>query len=301
MNISNIKAMIIPKANRGMLYLNKHSPEILLGTGIFGMLTSTYLGCRATLKFVGLKKDFKESLDILNEQRHMTKEEYIETQRLLYAKYFVELLRIYGPTIALSLVSAGMLLGGHRILHNRYTAIGTAYALMDEAYKKYRDRVKKELGEDADSYFRFKKPLDKKLALKKELKLDEIDNVLPGELVDDEEAGISVPSMYHKFFNKDSIQWREDSVHNETFLRAQQTFLNQLLHTRGHVFLNEVYDALGVPRTDYGAIVGWVDGYGDSYIDFDMYNPYNIDFSNGYPQEDILLDFNVDGVIYRLI
>jgi hypothetical protein len=75
--------------------------------------------------------------------------------------------------------------------------------------------------------------------------------------------------------------------------------MNQLLQIRGHVFLNEVYDALELPRTSHGAVVGWLhqtveavsDQTGDGYIDFDL-KPSD---------EGIEIDFNVDGVIYHML
>ena len=90
------------------------------------------------------------------------------------------------------------------------------------------------------------------------------------------------------------------------FLRKQQEWANELLKSRGHVFLNEVYDMLGIPRTKSGQIVGWVynsnDEYSDNYIDFGVYDggARSRAFVNGY-EKAILLDFNVDGVIYDLI
>ena len=90
---------------------------------------------------------------------------------------------------------------------------------------------------------------------------------------------------------------------NLFFLKAQQTNANVQLTVRGHVFLNEVYDMLGLPRTAAGAIVGWVRGNGDDVIDFGIWdnNDINSDFVNGYNRSKILLDFNVDGVIYDII
>jgi len=73
------------------------------------------------------------------------------------------------------------------------------------------------------------------------------------------------------------------------------------LHARGHVFLNEAYDALGLERSTAGAVVGWVlDEKGDNYIDFGLYNQKSARFVNGL-ERNIILDFNVDGVIFDKI
>ena len=91
------------------------------------------------------------------------------------------------------------------------------------------------------------------------------------------------------------------------FLRRQQDAANEILQARKHLFLNEVYDMLGIPRTKAGQIVGWVynekNPNGDNYVDFGIYNTNrepNRNFVNGY-EPTILLDFNVDGPIYDLI
>ena len=91
------------------------------------------------------------------------------------------------------------------------------------------------------------------------------------------------------------------------FLKAEQNYANDRLRARGYLFLNEVYERLGIKQTKAGQIVGWVydtkEPIGDNYVDFGIYNT-NIektrDFVNGY-ENVILLDFNVDGNILDLI
>ena len=88
------------------------------------------------------------------------------------------------------------------------------------------------------------------------------------------------------------------------FLNAQQNYANDLLKSKGYLFLNDVYDMLGIPKTKAGQVVGWVydpenPNSGDNYVDFGIYDAYNEkarDFVNGY-ERTILLDFNVDGYI----
>lgn len=106
-------------------------------------------------------------------------------------------------------------------------------------------------------------------------------------------------SQYAKFFDEFSVNWTGSAEKNRMFLKCQQQYANDILKTRGHLFLNEVYDMLGIPRTSEGQLVGWVyGGEHDNYVDFGIddpnLNPENEGFvDGGY----ILLDFNVDGSI----
>lgn len=89
-----------------------------------------------------------------------------------------------------------------------------------------------------------------------------------------------------------------------------QNQMNDKLKARGHVFLNEVYDALGFDRSEAGRLVGWVWNKdntameaGDGYIDFSIFDGSDYAkraFVNG-DERFILLDFNIDGMIYDLI
>jgi len=101
------------------------------------------------------------------------------------------------------------------------------------------------------------------------------------------------------------VHWQNVNDYNLVFLRAQQQFANDLLVARGHVFLNDVYDSIGIDRTPAGAVVGWVvsKNGGDNFVDFGMYNEDSERaraFVNG-DEKSIFLDFNVDGIIYDLI
>ena len=114
-------------------------------------------------------------------------------------------------------------------------------------------------------------------------------------------------SQYARFFDDACIGWTKDPEYNMHFLKDQQNYCNDLLKMKGHLFLNEVYDILGMPRTQAGAVVGWVyneeNPIGDNFVDFGIYGIYddvNHDFVNGY-KNTVLLDFNVDGNILDYI
>lgn len=97
-------------------------------------------------------------------------------------------------------------------------------------------------------------------------------------------------SKYARYFAPDYPNWTDDRDHDMLYLKTQQTYANNLLRSRGHLFLNEIYDMLGFPRTKDGCVVGWVLG---SYVDFGLDNERNKDPEQRYQT----LDFNVDGYI----
>ena len=171
-------------------------------------------------------------------------------------------------------------------------ALTAAYAAVDEAFKRYRERVVEKYGEEEDRNLRYESEeieyIDEKGKTKKVLRAS-----------DENEH-----SMYARFFDEYSPSWSKEPEYNYVFLRCQQNWANDMLRARGHLFLNEVYDMLGINRSRAGSVVGWLIGdEGDNQIDFGIFDPNNEsarDFVNGR-EGSILLDFNVDGVIYDKI
>lgn len=184
-------------------------------------------------------------------------------------------------------------------MQKRYLGLLAAYNGLTEAFEAYRSRVREEQGEIMDRHFRYGTELeevtvetvDENGKKKKEKQLVE----KPGSL--------KLPSSEAVFFDESNPNWDPNPQFSMSFLRGQLNWLNDKFHTKGHLFLNEVYDALGFPETQEGAILGWVEGLGDNYIDFGFYDPNNEAarrFVNGDTQA-ILLDFNHDGVIWDKI
>lgn len=108
-------------------------------------------------------------------------------------------------------------------------------------------------------------------------------------------------SPYARIFDETCSGWTKDAEFNLMFLLQVQNYANEKLKARGYLFLNEVLDMLGLPRSKAGQIVGWIykenNTDGDNYVDFGIYKTEkNANFVNGY-ENCILLDFNVDGPI----
>ena len=129
------------------------------------------------------------------------------------------------------------------------------------------------------------------------------DEELYSEIVTTEKNQNS-PSQYARYFDGACVGWTKDPEYNLMYLQTQQVNANSKLRAKGHLFLNEVYDMLGLPRTEEGQVVGWIydekNPIGDNFVDFGITENRNTDFING--RENVaFLDFNVDGNIMKHI
>lgn len=91
-----------------------------------------------------------------------------------------------------------------------------------------------------------------------------------------------------KVFDQTNSNYSSSPEYNQVFLKSIQQFLNDKLNMWGHVFLNDVYDALGFARSQAGTRLGWYKSCSNVYIDF---NPTVNDDGS------ILLEFNTTGEI----
>jgi len=283
---------------RKMLILKKQSPHIFFVAGVAGTLISTVLACRATLKLSETLDDIQKDVDVAKKRNETLNRLPMELEEAtngfrqdltyVYARGAVKLGRLYGPSILIGVVSITALTGSHVQLTRRNAALMAAYAAIQKAFDEYRERVREEVGEAKES------DLYQGLTTK----------TLVGDDGEEKEVKVVNPSkysVYAKFFDESSVHWKKDPEYNRLYIQCQQTYANDLLKSRGHVFLNEVYDMLGVDRSQAGQVVGWLlNGEGDDYITFGIFEAENSRFVNGY-ERSILLDFNVDGVIYDKI
>lgn len=285
--------------------LKKKSPEILVGVSAIGVVTTAVLAGKATLRLPTIIDEWKDvqqksEMALANEDIPYTEEDALHDRVLTTTQMAIKIGKLYLPTVISGAITIGCLLESHKILRERALAIGVAYATLDQSYRTYRERVADKYGVEEELEIRHNVKTEtvtetitddkgKKKKVKKEQKY-----------VDD--AGYSA---YATFFEESNPHYDKDPEYNLQFIRNVQNQCNDLLRARGHVFLNEVYDRLGLPRTKAGQVVGWISDYseeatGDNYIDFGLFNtqrPKAMDFVNGY-ESVILLDFNVDGNIW---
>lgn len=288
----------------------KHSPEILVVAGIVGVVGSTVMACKATTKLDTILDKAKSNIDKIHDcvehpetlPEPYTEEDSKKDLTIVYTKTAVEVAKLYAPAVIIGGLSITAILAGHNITRKRNVALAAAYTAVDKGFKEYRGRVVERFGE----------ALDKEL--KYNIKTKEVEEIVTNddgsETVVKKTLEVADPNTYSdyaRFFDDGCTGWTKDPEFNLMFLRDQQRYANDLLKSKGCLFLNEVYDMLGIPRCKAGQVVGWIydekHPVGDNFVDFGIYDIHSEakrNFVNGY-ERTILLDFNVDGNILDMI
>lgn len=282
----------------------KHSPEILIGAGAIGTLASTVLACKATLKVNDVVDEAKDNIEVIHDStesghtpggQEYSLEDSKKDLAIVYIQTGVKIAKLYAPAVILGAASIGCMIKSHNILRTRNAALAAAYAAVDKGFKEYRGRVVEKFGKEIDEELRFN------------IKAKEIETTVTDE--DGNETTVKETvrvidpnhiSPYAKFFDEYCPDHKDCAEYNLMFVKAQQSWANNLLQRRGYLFLNEVYHSLGIPETAIGQTHGWIydeknpDHGGDNFVDFGILVAN--DFVNCH-EESILLNFNCDGYI----
>jgi hypothetical protein len=311
MNKTEIISNLTRTFNRTGLKIKKHSPEILLAAGTVGVVVSGVMACKATLKVNEILDESKQQIDTIhsvaadpNMAEKYTAEDSKKDLAIVYIQTAVKMIKLYGPSVGLGVVSLGCMIGSNRILSKRNVALAAAYTAVDKSFKEYRGRVIERFGKQLDKELRYN---IKAKEIEEVSKDENGTEVVKKEVVDVIEDDPNNYSPYSIVFDDGNEGWDPDPERTKFFLIQQQNWANERLKAKGHLFLNEVYDMLGARRTKAGAQVGWVydekNVVGDNYVDFGIFDTRRSkarDFVNGY-EKVIVLDFNVDGYILDLI
>ena len=293
--INAMKLSCTKAAGRTGLLLKKYSPEILTGVGIVGVVGSAVLASKATLRLEEVVEETQDTLSniskAMRESPKYTEKDALHDKTIAYTRGALAVVKLYGPALSLGMASIGCILAAHGIMKKRNAALVAAYKAVEESFNKYKQRVIEELGEDQERDIRF--------GIREEETKDGDKTEVKHYFADEE------MSPYARFFDEHSSAWQKNAEYNLMYVKCQQNYANDLLKSRGHVFLNEVYDMLGLPHSQAGSVVGWISDSenGDNFIDFNIYDFTSDEaraFVNG-EERSILLDFNVDGVIYDKI
>lgn len=209
---------------RTQMFVSKHSPEILTGVGIAGMVTTTVLAVKATpkaLRLIEMKKE-EEQTDILTP---------IDTVKAAW--------KCYIPSVALGATSIACLVGASSVNLRRNAALATAYKLSETALSEYREKVVETLGEKKERAVRDK--VDKERIEKNPVANTEVYVTGNGK------------SLCYDYY---SGRYFESDI--ELIKKAINELNKRMIHDIfGYVSLNDLYDELGLPNTGTGDVIGW--------------------------------------------
>lgn len=291
----------------------KHSPEILLGTSIASGIGATVCGCIATKKMDDINAKHKEIIDSLHQETAEEDRETPEYKKAVtkeYGRYWFDIAKAWAPCVGLTLASGTAALASFKIINGRLVMAETAFAGVSKMFEQYRDNVIEDQGYEKDEYYANNGALKKKQELIEKGKYKEKDvpitkdpNVKCVDLA-------RVDDIFHYYFNEDTVDFKRYSrnpFYNMTILCSAQTRFDNDLRNNGVVFLDEVYQYLGLDMKTLmaeraaGRTYGWVldcyteDGMpNDQHVLFGIYE-YNDTqhrlFRAGQIQ-DVMLHFN---------
>lgn len=287
----------------------KHSPEILVTVGVIGIVASTVMACKSTTKVNDIVDEAKETIDkihdaVENHKHTSDGEEYTQEiadkdLSIVYIQTGWKFVKLYGPAVVLGIASVGCIVGSNRILNKRNAALAAAFTAVDNSFKEYRGRVIDRFGKELDRELRF--------GIKaKDVEVTTTDEN-GEEKTETQSVNVVDPNLAHDIYSiiwcEGNTGWTKNPELNKVFLIQQQNYANDKLRLNGVLTLNEVYDMLGVQRTGYGQIAGWVYtedcSAGDNYVDFGIFDPNDAkkcEFVN-CQERGVVLDFNCIGNI----
>ena len=211
------------------LYLKRNASTILTIAGGVGVVSTTVLGIKATPKALSLIDNAKK-----NKGEKLTKMEKIKAAAPVYI-----------PTVLSGVATLGCIFGAN-VLNKRYQAgLISAYALLDNSYKEYKNKVEELYGENAKDIVVEEIAKDKYIENKPDFN---------ETLVYDEFAG--------RYFSTTLVR-----------LSKAEYEINRTIHMRGWADYNDFYDTLGIDRIDEGDELGWSEGgnlarYWQGWVDF---------------------------------
>lgn len=209
-------------AKRILETFDKHTPEILTGIGIAGMISTTVMAAKATPKAIILIDERKEEFD---------------TDRLTLIETLKAAWVCYIPSVIIGGVSIACLIGASSVNIRRRSALATAFALSESALREYQDKVIETIGEKKEETVRnaiAKDKLDSNPVSNREV------------IITDKGNTLCYDAISGRYFKSDIER-----------IKKAENIINSLLLREDYVSLNDFYYELGLKRTKQGDELGW--------------------------------------------
>lgn len=230
------------------LYVRKYSPVALSCVASIGVVVTAVAAVKATPKAVMLiQADSRKKHD--GDPYAATKKEAV-----------VAAWKCYIPAVAIGASTIACIMGANALNRHQQAALTSAYALVQNSYKEYKDKLKELYGEEAHNAI-----MD---SIVKE-KCKDISIYTPGCLVSSSSLDFGEgmePEITRTFYDAFSQRYFESTI--EKVIQAEY-HLNRNFMFAGVIPLNDFYEFLGLEKTEFGDTVGWSSVNGDIYwIDF---------------------------------
>jgi len=299
MSLKTLAGKVTGTFSKQIFTIKSNSPAILLGVGVVGVTTSVVLACRATLKLSDVLEKAEEDLEKVKTSPAVDDEDERSKAKFgVQLQTAIRVIRLYAPSTLLLAGSIGALAGSHVILQKRNAGLIAAYTVVSQSFKDYRGRVVADQGKEKDFEYRF--GIGEKEIAEEGKNGPEL-SVIKGP--DQDSLKHDTEWTYARVFDRSNPNWTDIPHMNQNFINMVEGSANRRLIINGYLFLNDVYEMLGYPKTQAGQRVGWVvnptPGQGDGIIDFGVWNEdtyKGVEWVTGQ-RDALLLDFNVDGVV----
>lgn len=280
MNIPVIFSKILCGAKniggKTLLVARKHAPEICIGAGIVGFGGTVAATVKATNTTHDILDEREKMLAVCDREMRenpegYSREIYESDLKVIRKKTRRKLIRTWLPVGTLGGASVVSVLGGYKILNGRYVATTAAYKALESWTERYRGNVISRFGKDVDLEMQRLKAeeISENREARQEAEEAEKQKIKKRPRCAWEKCGSIM--IFDDHSDHWQRYWTPDMVFQ--YLRTKQNQLNDMLKIRGHLFVNEVNDALGFERTAEGQVIGW---YYDkrnspnSYVDFGL-------------------------------
>lgn len=298
------------------LWFKQNSPEILLGVNVVGSAGAVILGSVATTKVAGIVNpkmeligEEKKLIEKLSKAEQVSDEEIKKHKSIIKKTYFkmgAKLFLNYLPCILSYSASTVAAFGSHKIMKGRQIALAAALSTCEAGYAAYRSRVREKLGEEAEKAL-FEGREEKEVKVKDEKGKEKIEKSYDlKNLHTDCDFGVVWGDGNYDYDHE------HPGLNISHLMQAEQT-MNDILRSRGYLFLHEVYEQLGYTNGMLGErklqaahVLGWIydpeDKERDSFVSFGIHDSKGVltpeakRLQQG-TENAIWLEFNVDGDI----
>ena len=278
-----MKNKIMEITGKTRFWAKKNAPELLLGIGLVAGTACIITSSKATLKAKTIKDKLDVELEMILEEQ-LPDEENKKEFRKAYTAFALKLMKTYAIPVGLYAATVASIFASYKTQKNRQIALSTALAAATSAYNTLLAKLKN----GAENGLTAKEVLEGYEVV------DRIDEET-GEVVSEKVKGEPVKALTSVRFDRYSTAWVNDKFQNKCTLQSVENWANDILRLQGFIFLNDIYDRLGMPKNKSGQILGWRKE-NNSYVDIQVVDCETYDDVT-FDRNAFDLTFNVDGDI----